>query len=391
MHIAVFIYCLRGGGAQKRTVTLANGFAARGHQVDVVVVASEESRGVELHPAIRLVPLDRGWRQTFEWLNRRVNVRGVFTAGATPVLARYLRRERPDVLLSAASHVNLVALFARRWSRSRVPLVLRVSNYPSGNLHWSPRLGQLVRSVLRRTMGRVYPWADHVICVSRGVAGEVRKLCRLDAAHVTTIDNPVVGPHLAELASAPVEHPWLVDRSVPVVIGVGRMTPQKDFPTLLRAFARLRAARPVRLVICGGGHGLPAMQRLARELGIDGDVSFAGHVNNPLAWMARASVFVLPSAWEGLPGVLIEALACGCPVVSTDCPSGPREILDDGALGRLVPVGDDRAMAEAIAATLDAPPARETLVAGAARYAIEPAVDAYLAVLSRFPTPSAGS
>ena len=159
------------------------------------------------------------------------------------------------------------------------------------------------------------------------------------------------------------------------------MTTQKDFPTLLRAFARLRKQQPARLVILGEGKIKAALIALATELGILQDVALPGFVNNPLAWMSRSSVFVLSSVWEGFPGVLIEAMACGCPVVSTDCPSGPAEILNGGEYGRLVSMGDDGALAEAILTTLKKPLDSTKLRARAAEFSVERALDKYLEVL----------
>lgn len=382
MRIALFIYCLRGGGAQHRTLTLANGFAERGHTIDLVVVSASESTGVRLHPDVRLVALEQRWRYLLEGFNHRINLRGLFTASAIPALAHYLRREQPDVLLSGASHVNLVASFAHRCSKTNIPLVLRASNYPSGNLRGWPLLVQVVRRLLRYTLGVVYPWADHIIAVSKGVASEVQRLTGLPDDRVTTIYNLVFGPYIARLAAEPVNHAWVTDVHVPLIISVGRLTIQKDYPTLIRAFARVRAIRAVHLVILGEGRQRPKLEKLVHELGLDDAVTLPGHVDNPFAWMSKAAVFVLSSAWEGLPGVLIEALACGCPVVSTDCPSGPREILDDGAFGPLVPVYDDCALASAILMVLAAPRDRAKLLSRAECFGIDVGVDAYLRVLA---------
>jgi glycosyltransferase involved in cell wall biosynthesis len=382
MHIALFIYCLKGGGAQRRTVTLANGFAERGHRVDLVVVSSDESRGPQLHPAVRVYPLDAGWRHWFEFVNRRINVRGLFTLGSIPTLARYLRRERPDVILSAASHVNLVAACARQLSATRIPLVLRVSNSPTGNLVYWPFVQRMVRRFLRALARRLYPLADAIITVSEGLKRDLQALTRIPAERITTIYNPVVGPHLERAARVPVDHPWLAAGDVPVVLGVGKFKLQKDFPLLIRAFARVRRTRPARLIILGEGAGRGELEALVRHLGLTADVALPGYVDNPCAWMSRASVFVLSSAWEGLPGVLIEALACGCPAVSTDCPSGPAEILDDGKFGPLVPVADEKGMADAILSTLANPPPRERLRARAQFFSIDAAVDRYLDVLA---------
>lgn len=382
MRIALFIYSLRGGGAQHRTLTLANGFAERGHAVDLVVVSADESSGVTLYPGVRVVALEQGWHHLLKQLNRCINVRGLLTASAIPALVRYLRDERPDVLLSGASHVNLVAAFAHRISRTTVPLVLRVSNYPSGNLHEWPLHQQTIRRLLRYTLGIVYPWADHIIAVSRGVARDVQRLTGLPDDRVTTIYNPVVGPYIARLAAEPVGHVWVADADVPLILAVGRLTIQKDYPTLIRAFAQVRAIRAAHLAILGEGRQRSGIEKLVHELGLHADVALLGQVDNPFAWMSKAAVFVLSSAWEGLPGVLIEALACGCPVVSTDCPSGPREILEDGAIGPLVPVYDDHALAAAILTVLATPPDRAKLLRRAECFRIDDGVDAYLRVLA---------
>ena len=186
---------------------------------------------------------------------------------------------------------------------------------------------------------------------------------------------------LEAAAREPVAHAWLRPGEPPVVLGVGKLSPQKGFDVLLRAFARVRAERPARLVILGEGPQRRALERLARELGIADDVSLPGFVANPFAWMARCAVFALSSRWEGLPSVLIEALACGCAVVSTDCPSGPAEILDGGAFGPLCPVGDAAALAGAILRVLEAPTAPARLRARAATFSVDAAADRYLEVL----------
>ena len=381
MHLALFVYCLTGGGAQRRTITLANAFAARGHRVDLVVVSSPESQTANLRPDVRVVPLDSGWRRRVVRLNRHINVRGLLTAAATPVLVRYLRHERPDILLSAANHVNLVSLWAWRLSGTRAPLVLRASNHPSGNLRQWPAGQPLSRTSVGRLPAPLCPWGEEVTAVSGGVAADLVKLTWMPRERITTICNPVVTPEIERDAQATLDYPWFAPGSPPVILGVGKLKIQKDFPNLVRAFARVRRAVPVRLVILGEGGERKKLERLSRELGVAADVVLPGSVENPFAWMSKASVFGLSSAWEGLPGVLIEAMACGCPVVSTDCPSGPAEILEDGKFGPLVPVGDDAALAQAILSVLRRPPDRDRLRARAAAFSVEPAVDRYLEVL----------
>jgi glycosyltransferase involved in cell wall biosynthesis len=181
----------------------------------------------------------------------------------------------------------------------------------------------------------------------------------------------------------PIDHPWFATGDPPVVLAAGRFAPAKDFETLVRAFAKVASDRPVRLVLLGEGKQRARIENLIRELGLGGITLLPGFVDNPFAWMSPAAVFVLSSAWEGSPGVLIEAMARGCPVVSTDCLSGPAEILEFGAYGRLVAVGDINALAQAIAETLDAPRNPDRLRARAAEFDVETAVDGYLDVLMR--------
>jgi glycosyltransferase involved in cell wall biosynthesis len=195
------------------------------------------------------------------------------------------------------------------------------------------------------------------------------------------IHEPIMTEELLAAARAPVEHPWFADGEPPVLLAAGRLTAQKDYPTLLRAFRAAREARALRLVVLGEGEERGRLEALARELGVAPEVDFAGFVANPYAFMARASLFVVSSAWEGLPTVMVEAMACGAPVVSTDCPSGPGEILERGRYGRLVAVGDAAALAGAMLATLDDPPPPELLRRRAGEFGPEQAIERYRAVL----------
>jgi glycosyltransferase involved in cell wall biosynthesis len=237
-------------------------------------------------------------------------------------------------------------------------------------------------------MRRVYVEADAIVAVSNGVADDLATYIDIPRELITTVYNPMVHPDLQVKAREPLEHPWFAPGAPPVVLSVGRPGRQKDFPTLLRAFARIRAQRPARLMILGEvSNSGKSMERraklmtLAAELGVADDIVLHGFVQNPFAYMVRASVLVLSSLYEGFANVLVEALACGCPVVSTDCPSGPAEILDNGRFGLLVPVGDDAAMAKAICTALDSPPDREQLRARAAMFSFDQAIDKYEEVL----------
>jgi glycosyltransferase involved in cell wall biosynthesis len=373
-HLAIFIHKLSGGGAPRRVLTLAHAFSQRGHRVDLVVVSAEGPLLEKVRPEIRLVVLDSAMPR----LIRRLKKQRLRTIASTGKLVRYLGSEKPDVLLSGANHVNLTALWARRLARVPIPLVLRASNHLSGS-NRNPINKRYFRWWMAR---RVYCWADAVIAVSRDVAEDIARHTGIEKTRITTIYNPTITPDLAQKAKQPLDHPWFAPGSPPVILAAGRLSTQKDFPTLLKAFARIRAVRPARLVILGEGKKRHQLQALARQLGVTADVALPGFVDNPFAWMARAAVFALSSAWEGLPGVLIEALACGCPAVSTDCPGGAAEILADGRYGTLVPVGDDQALASALLSALDAAPDPELLRKRAAQFSIDRAVDQYLKVLT---------
>ncbi|MFD1332573.1 glycosyltransferase [Methylopila musalis] len=389
-RLALFIRSLKGNGAERSMANLAAALSARGHAVDLVLVRASGPFLKQLPPDVRVIDLNvrtpfgawtTAWRRpaTFRALAPALlDPRAPVTLGAIPGLADYLRRERPAALLSALDYGNIAAVAAESLARSGARIVLSQRNHFSSDADAAtdPRIrraGPLIRAF--------YPRADAVVAVSRGVAEDIARVAGLPPERVRTIYNAVVGPGFEQAAAAPLDHPWFADGAPPVILGVGKLKPQKDFPTLLRAFARLRAETPARLVILGEGPDRAALESLARDLGIAADVGFPGFQDNPFRWMARANLFVLSSAFEGLPGVLVQAIACGCPVVATDCPSGPREILEDGRHGPLVPVGDVDAMAEAMARRLGEPRGSEALKRRGAFFSWDTAADAYLDVL----------
>ncbi|WP_018716599.1 glycosyltransferase [Arhodomonas aquaeolei] len=359
-RIAVFLAFSGKGGVERMVVRLLAGLVDRGYAVDLVAVRADRLPG-PLPAGVRLV--DTGHRHS---------------QMAVLALARYLRRERPVALLAAKDRAIRTAIVARALARVPVHLAGRLGTNLSAALAGRSRLGRWLRYAPMRVL---YHRVDRVVAVSEGVAEDTRRIAGLAAGRVCVVRNPVVSPDLAEQARAEPDHPWLREPGPPVILGAGRLTRQKDFPTLLRAFARLRAGRPARLVILGDGGQRGALEAQAAELGVADDLALPGHVANPYAWMARASLFVLSSAWEGSPNVLTEAVALGTPVVATDCPSGPRELLADGRFGPLVAVGDDIAMAAAMAAVLDAPLPPETLRGAAAGYTLEASAAGYLRAL----------
>jgi glycosyltransferase involved in cell wall biosynthesis len=333
--IAFFLPSLLGGGAERVIVNLAEGITERGLPVDVVLAAAEGPFLDHLPPQVRLVDLRAGRVLRSLW-----------------PLTRYLRRERPRALVSSMSHANLVALWAAKLARRATPVVVTVHNTLSTSTEQQSGLAAGLWPQLLRTF---YPWAASVVAVSRGAADDLVRTSGLAPDLVEVIYNPVITPAMLASACQVPGHPWFAPEQPPVILGIGRLTRQKDFPTLIRAFAELRGRRSARLIILGEGEERSALEALAGELGVADDVAFPGFREDVPAYLAKSALFVLSSAWEGLPTVLIEALAAGTRVVATDCPSGPREILQEGRLGALVPVGDSTALAEAMIDALERP------------------------------------
>jgi len=358
--IALFLPSLRGGGAERMMINLARGFSEQGLEVDLVLAKAEGPYLSQVPPEVRVIDLDSSRVLT-----------------SLPGLVRYLRCERPRTLLSTLDHANIVAIWARKLARVPNRLVVRVANNLSESASNAPSLrGRL----MPRLVQKFYPLADTVVAVSQGVANDLTSTAGLQRERIQVIYNPVVTADLFEKARESLEHPWFVPGEPPVILSVGRLTKAKDHPTLIRAFARIRREHSARLMILGEGEDRPNLEALIRELDLEEDVSLPGFVDNPFQYMKRASVFVLSSRWEGLPNTLIQAMAVGTPVVSTDCPSGPAEILEGGQWGRLVPVGDVEEMAAAIIATLN-DPNHPDVSKRAQHFGVEKSVQAYLDVL----------
>jgi glycosyltransferase involved in cell wall biosynthesis len=363
--IALFASFSGSGGVERMLVALMQGFVEQGRRVDLLLAGSDSPHLARLPEAVRRI--DLGTRHTL--------------AAALP-LARYLRRERPPALLAAKDRAGRAAVIARALAGTDTRIVLRLGTNLSAAMAERSALDRALRYAPIR---RLYPHIDHIVAVSEGVAADTADIARLPRSRISVIRNPVITPALFEDASIPCPDPWLAEprglRAVPVIVAAGRFQRQKDFPTLLRALALLRRTRDCRLLLLGDGGGRPRLLGLIDELGLGGAVRLPGFQPHLAAYLARADLFVLSSAWEGSPNVLTEALALGTPAVSTDCPSGPREILDCGRVGPLVPVGDAAALAEAMAATLAAPPPAAQLTQAVAEYDRAISAARYLALL----------
>ena len=355
-RVAVYLPSLEGGGAERAMVDLANGLRSRGVAADVVVIRD-----------------DGPWRQL---LSEDVELKPLKTRCSLTAFLKlvcYLHRARPDVVIANGASSIILALLARRIG-PRVAVVARIpvnqtAGLANANLKW--RLVRMAQTAL-------LPGAAAVVTNSTGSSEDIVRAVPRAAPRVRTIYNPVVWSGLADQAAKPVEHSWFKDQRIPIILSVGRLHHAKGHATLMRAFALLAQQRDVRLVVLGEGAERRNLSALAHELGVADRVDLPGFHANPFPFMAQSRLFVLSSTHEGMPNVLIQAMACGTPVVSTDCPSGPREVLEDGQWGPLVPVGDPAALATAMRETMDRPPERSALIARAGEFSAEASVQAYL-------------
>jgi glycosyltransferase involved in cell wall biosynthesis len=326
--LALFLPNLEEGGAERAMVNLARGFVEEGFEVDLILAKAEGPYLIEVPNKVRVV--DLGARRVLYSL---------------PNLVRYLSREKPAVMLSMLENANLIALWAKKLAGVTTRVIVSVQINLSHNAN-SPH--SYHERFIPHLVRLFYPWADKIVACSNGVAEDLLQLTGLGMDKVMVIYNPIVTPELYDKAEEPLDHPWFVLGSPRVILGAGRLTEQKDFPTLIRAFALVHNDRPIRLMILGEGEERRELESLVRNLGLEADVELPGFVMNPFKYMKRATVFVLSSKYEGFPFVLGEAVACGTTVIATNCPSGPAEILKGGRFGRLVPVGDVQALAAAI-------------------------------------------
>lgn len=329
--LAIILHDLNVGGAELVMLQIANGFAKKGYEVDLVVARAEGLLLSDVPDGIRVVNLKAN--NLFRLI---IN------------LVRYLRLNRPDALLSPFEVTSLISIFARKISMVSTKIVVRISVNLSQ--HSRPKIKKILERIM---LAKIYPYAASIVAVSYGVAEDFSRYTGIPLQCIKIIYNPIDANLLLRMMNeSPVCHPF-IDAGTPVVLGIGRFTKQKDFSTLIKGFDIIRKKHPARLIILGDGEERLFLERLIHSLGIQDIVDLPGFELNPFRFMKVASVFVLSSRWEGLPNALIQALFCGCPVISTDCPSGPSEILKMGRYGHLVPVQDPEAIAAAIELVLN--------------------------------------
>lgn len=342
-------------------VNLANAFVSRGVATDLVLVENIGPYQDEVTSDVNIV-----------------NLGASRILASLPGLVSYLRSSRPKALLSTLNTTNVLASWACKWIDVPPKLILRQDTTISikGKRVSDPKVK--IEPILAKWF---YPWSDQIIAISNGCKEDLVRKVGVPKHKIRVIYNPVVTEELKERSKYSVDHEWFASSDVPVILGVGRLEVEKDFKTLIRSFYKLLDSCRARLVILGEGSERAELKELAYSLGISDCVQLPGFVDNPFKYMARADIFVLSSAWEGLGNVLIEAMAAGCPVVSTDCRSGPREILADGKYGPLVPVGNEQKLANAIARRINQPRRSEKLRARAEEFTVSNAAVQYLEVL----------
>jgi glycosyltransferase involved in cell wall biosynthesis len=407
MKLAIYIRSLKTArGAEQVSANVARGLANRDHQIDFLVedmdgwlidVLSQHrnisvtdirstgankliNRFFQILVIFRSLVLKRGLasQPDKDWFKQLLR----FISKENPPvyeLHKYVKSSKPDTILSFLNYPNIALLMSSQIGQKETRYVVNVRNHISTSA--SRSTSKWVRSV-PNLMRLYFPLADNIIAPSSGVSNDIINLLGLSDGSVSVIHNPVYRKEIIERSMEPVDHKWFLDSETPVIVAAGKLKPQKNFKALIKAFALFRADNVARLIIMGEGAERPELEKMARELGVSKDIDMPGYIENPYPYFRNASVFVLSSAWEGLPNVLIEAMACGCPVVATDCPSGPDEILDNGNIGHLVAVSDAEGMARAIEQTIASPSPKEIFINRAKEYSFENSIDGYREVLT---------
>lgn len=362
--IAVFTQDFMGGGAERMMINLANGMADKGHTVDLIVVRNHGPYKNLIDSNINIVTLG-GKKVLF-------SIWG---------LTRYLKKEKPEILYSTLKHVNIAAILANKLSGNKTKTVIREACHllTTGNK-------QILQKIAYCLVPIFYKKADAIVAVSEGVAESIVEYCNIPFDRIHILPNPSVTNELIEKSKKLPKHPFFNNKNTKVILGVGRLTYQKNFDHLIKAFSLLQkeSEQNIKLIILGDGEDRSMLEKLVRDLNLHESVSLPGFVDNPYSYMKKASLFVLSSRFEGSPNVLVEAMACGTPVISTDCPSGPKQILDDGKFGLLIPINDKKKLSDAMNHSIQLENNQEhmkKLQERAMDYHVDRSVEEYLSVL----------
>ncbi|MCO6430067.1 MAG: glycosyltransferase [Deltaproteobacteria bacterium] len=357
-RIAIIIASFQGGGAERAMLNFARGAIALGHSVDVLVISASG-------PLMESVPAAA----------RVINLNCSRAALALPGLIKYLQREKPAALYATVAHVNTLAIIAAKLSGSPAKVIVRESSAPSAEqIHTaSARITHALSHAL-------YRYSDGIIAVSNGVRDKLASLMPAAAEKIRVLPTPVIDEYIFSLAEGEIEHPWLKNRELPVILGAGRLVEEKNFALLIRAFQAVVRRRPARLVILGEGRLRSSLTELIDRLDLNHSVSMPGFRVNPFPYLKHCDLFVLSSVSEGMPNVLLQAMSFGTPVVATDCQSGPRECLSDGYYGDLVPLNDPASLSEAMLRSIDSHRRNDAAAYVMQNYSVSAATKAYLSL-----------
>jgi glycosyltransferase involved in cell wall biosynthesis len=339
--ILLIMPSLAGGGAEKIMSLLLKYLNREIFEPSLVLLNKEGTYLDEIPEDVTIIDLNKRGRMDFFRLVAQ--------------LAKHIAREAPSLIVSSLTYTNYLTLLSRFLSGKSIPVILSDQNTLSILLKHE-RLYPLKKIIIKL----LYPHADRIIANSEGVKEDLLNFLPLDPDKILLIYNSIDIATIDKLTKEEVEHPWFQDE-IPVLIACGRLTRQKNYPLLIKTFAKVQEATRAKLLILGEGEELRALEKLACTLGVRDKVSFLGFQKNPFKFMARGTIFVLSSSWEGFANVIIEAIACGVPVISTDCPSGPAELITDGVNGILVRVENRDALSKAILRLLRDEPLRKQL------------------------------
>ncbi|MEC4620511.1 glycosyltransferase [Bacillus paranthracis] len=359
-RVAFFLSSLDGGGVERMTLNLSQELSDRGYDVDLIVCNLKGGYVKEIPSSVNVYNLD---------VNK--GILSIFK------LKKYLKSRKPEVFISAKDYLNIIAIIAKLLSRIKTNLIVstrvNISTQLSHGFTWKLKI---ISSLIKY----FYPYANKVVAVSEGVKADLMKLTKLNSKDINVIYNPVITKGLEEKLAEEIYHPWLESTNIPVIVTVARLHPQKDLQTLLKAMAIIKKTKEVRLIVVGDGPERNKLDNFISELKLENSVSLVGFKANPYPYLKKSSLFVLSSLYEGFGNVLVEALFAGIPIVSTDCPSGPAEILNNGEFGILVPVGNADELAKAIIKKLEQEKNIESLQARANEFTVQRALEKYISL-----------
>lgn len=358
-HVTIYLPSLNGGGAERMMLNISAELANRGHCVDLVLVEKKGDYIAEIPNTVTVIDLE--------------SPRTLFSL---PKFLHYLWNEEPDAVLSTLRGTNIASILGGILVPKTIHTVIREANPPSEKMKHSANKDQFLGYMSEK----LYSYADHIVAISAGVKKDLVEAYRLDPVQVSVVYNPAFSSDIESRSKQSINEPWFHD-DIPVILGTGRLADEKDFNTLLEAFAIIKESMEARLIILGEGPKRNEFECLISDSNLENHIKLPGFVENPFRYMANADVFALSSKYEGFGNVLIEAMACGTPVVSTDCPYGPAEILANGKYGILVPTESPAKLAKGIAFTLENPVPSSSLKRRASEFSVTAAVDKYEQIL----------